>query len=105
MPAGEGLEVDPVADAAEAQLDAVVDEALGTQALAHAGLHEQLRGVVLEHPGADPVLHVVAAARLEDHALDPLELEQPAEREPGRTGPDDGDLRALLRRHGATLPE
>ena len=63
------------------------------QPLADAGLDEQVGGSLLEHAGADAVLDVLAAAVLEHDRLDPLALEQPRERQPGRAGADDPDLR------------
>ena len=45
-------------------------------------------------PARIAVLDVVAAAVLEHDRLDPLPLEQPGERQPGRAGADDADLRA-----------
>ena len=78
--------------AVEAQLDAVVHEALALEALAHAHLLQQVDGALLEHAGADALLDVLAVARLEHHRVDPGAVEQLAEHEAGGTGPDDADL-------------
>ena len=59
-----------------------------------AGLHEEVDDRLLEDPCTDARLDVVAAPVLEDHRIDALELEEVAERESGRTGADDADLRA-----------
>src|SRR5581483_5806085 len=93
-PAGEVAERDPVPLAVELERDAVVDEALSLQALPDAGLAQQVDRALLEHAGADPRLAVLAAARLDDHRLDPGELAQPPEREPRGPRPDDADLGA-----------
>src|SRR5205814_2452887 len=50
---GEPLEVDAKAPPGEGKLEAPVDEALGAQALADAGLVEQIRAALLEQSGAD----------------------------------------------------
>ena len=55
---------------------------------------EQVGRALLEHARPDPLLDVLAAAVLEHDRLDPGLLEQPAERQPGRAGADDPDLRA-----------
>ena len=80
--------------AVELELDPVVDDPLAQHAVSHAGLDEEIRRPLLEHAGADPVLDVVAAPVLEDDGFDPLELEQPGQRQPGRPGADDRHLRA-----------
>ncbi len=80
------------------ELDARVDEPFASQPLPHAGVLEQLRDVVLEDARPDPGLDVLPAAVLEDHGLDPRAVQQPAEREPRRTGADDPDL-GPRRRH------
>ena len=96
-----------VALAVELQVDAVVDDALAVHALADARVAQELDRALLEHARADAVLDVFAAAVLEDDALDPRDLEQPREREPGRAGADDPDLRPhspSLRRARAGRP-
>ena len=80
--------------AVELELDPVVDDPLALQPLADAGRDEQVDRALLEHPGADPLLDVLAAAALEHDRLDPRLLEQAAERQAGRAGADDPDLGA-----------
>jgi hypothetical protein len=87
-----------VALVVEDQLDAVVEEALAVHALPHAGGVEQVRRPLLEDPGALALLDVLARLALEDHGLDALELEQPAEHEAGGPCSHDPDLGA--RGHG-----
>ncbi len=91
-PAGQRAQVDAVALAVEAQLDPVVDEPLAVQPVAQAGVGQQLDRALLEHPGAHPLLHVLAAARLEHDRPDPLEVEEVRQEQAGRPGPDDSDL-------------
>jgi hypothetical protein len=54
---------------------------------------QQVGDALLEHAGTDPPLAVLTASRLEDDRLDALQLEQPAERQPGGACADDPDLR------------
>ena len=76
------------------ELDPRVDEALTAHSRPDAGSVEQLGDVVLEDAGPHPRLDVLAAARLEDHRVDPLAMEEVTEREARGTGADDPDLRA-----------
>ena len=93
-PVGEVAQRDPVALAGELELDPVVDEPLALQPLAGARLHEEVDDRLLDDPCTDTRLDVLAAPVFEDHRVDALELEEVAEREPGRAGADDPDLRA-----------
>ena len=79
----------------ELQLDAVVDEPFSLEPLPHADLRQQVDGALLEHPGADALLDVLAASVLEDDRVDGLEMEKVRQNEPGGTGTDDPDLGAL----------
>ena len=54
---------------------------------------EQVDRALLEDAGADPVLDVLAAARLEDDRLDALQLQELRQRQTGRARADDADLR------------
>ena len=69
--AGEHGEVDVVPFAVEAQLDAVVDQALGLQPLGGTALAQSVHRALLQHPGALPLLDVRAAPALQDDAVDP----------------------------------
>jgi len=81
---------------AEAQFDAVVDQALALQPLAHAGLHEQIHRALLEDAGAHAMLDVVAAPRFDDHRLDALPVQQVGKQQSRGTRTDDADLRTHL---------
>ena len=82
-----------VALAVELEVDAAVDDALTVEPLRHACVAQEVDRALLEHAGADPLLHVLARAVLEDDRLDPRAGEEPREREPGRPRTDDCDLR------------
>src|SRR5215213_8292981 len=75
-PAGEVGEVDAVADPAEAQLDPVVDRPLPVHSLPHARLAQELRGGVLQHPGPDGGLDLLAASELEHHRFYALQVQE-----------------------------
>ena len=66
------------------QVDAVVAQALPVQPLPHAGLGEQVDRALLEDPGADAGLHVVARPVLEDHRVDAAYGEQLGEQQARR---------------------
>ena len=97
-PPGEVAQRDAVALAVELQLDAVVDEALALHALADAGRGEQVDRALLEHAGADALLDVLAAARLEHDRLDALRAAGGcASMRPAGPAPTIADLRAHQR--------
>ena len=89
--------------AVEAQLDAVVHEPLGVHARAEPDLVHQVHRRLLEHARAHALLHVLAVARLEDHRLDPPQLEQPAEHQPGGPASDDRHLGTHSGKHTDTV--
>ena len=93
-PVGEVAQRDAVPLACELQLDAVMDEALALQALARAGLDEEVDDRLLEDARADACLDVLAAPVFEDHRVDVLAVQEVSERESGRACADDPDLRA-----------
>ena len=99
--AGQIAQRDPVALAAEPQLDAVVDQPLAVHPLAEPDLVHQVHRRLLEHARAHALLHVLAVARLEDHRLDAPQLQQPAEHQPGGAASDDRHLGT----HGPSIPD
>ena len=72
----------------------MVHDPLPRQPPAGADRGQEVGRALLQNPGTDPVLDVLAAAILEHHRFDPLVLEDPGQREPGRARADDPDLRA-----------
>ena len=93
--AGQVGEVEVMTAPGEAQIDAVVDEPFASHARTDAQRVEQIDRAVLEHAGADALLAVLAAARLENDRRDPGPAQQQRQDQTGRTGADDPDLRAL----------
>src|SRR5918999_846490 len=91
--AGELVEGDAVSLAAEAQLDAVVHEALAFQTLADAHLDQEVHRALFEHARANPALDVLAVAVLEDDGVDALEVQQVSEHETRRARADYPNLR------------
>ena len=72
----------------------MVHEAFAPQSLVEAGSSEQVNGSLLEHPGSDSLLDVLAASRLENHGLNSAQVEQVCEEEPRRPGTHDSNLRS-----------
>ena len=65
-----------MSDATKGQLDAVVDQALAMQPRGDSGLFQQRDRSLLEHPGTDPLQHIVAALPFDDDRLDAVPVEQ-----------------------------
>src|SRR5437762_4651308 len=80
--------------AIEAQLDAVMCQALALQTRANAGLHQQVDGALLQNAGANTRLDVVSGADFQNNGFDSLQLEKMGERQTGGTRSDNADLRA-----------
>jgi hypothetical protein len=93
-----------VAAPVEAQLDAVVDDALAVQALGHAHRAQQVDGALLEHACPDALLDILAAAGLEDDRVDALPMQQVRKRQTRRPSADDRYLRAHRRERSVTGP-
>ena len=85
------------------QVDAAVLVALALEPVGQPDLAQQVDGRLLEDAGADPGGDVLLRPGLDHHRLDALAVEQVGEQHPGRPGPDDRDLGALLR-HGSSTP-
>jgi hypothetical protein len=71
-----------------------VDEPLAIHSLAEADGSEEIDGSLLEHACAKPFLDVCTVASLDDDGVDAVTVQQVAEGESGRSGADDGNLRA-----------
>ena len=91
--AGQLVERDPVPLVLRLELDAGVHQPFAPHPLSHAGALEELGHVVLQHTCPNPGLDVLAAPALQDHRVDPVQVEQLRQREPRRPGADDPDLR------------
>ena len=90
--AGEVGQRDAVAPPVEAQQDAVVHEPLAREPLADADVAQQIDGALLQHARAHSLLHVRAAAILEDDRLDAYPVEQPRQHQARGPRADDRDL-------------
>lgn len=95
VPAGEGLEVDPVIAAIEAQQNAVMTDAVLLHAGSDTDLGEQGFRGVFEEAGADAGFDVFAGVALKHDGVDAAQIQQMREEKAGRAGTDDGDLGAL----------
>jgi hypothetical protein len=94
LAAGQPVQVDAMAAAGPADLDAAVHQPLGVQARADARLVQHVHRALLQHAGADAPEHVVRGPLLEDHVVDVGALQQLPQQQARRAGADDGDLGA-----------
>jgi hypothetical protein len=78
--------------AGELELDSLVDEPLALKPLPDPDLAQQVDSALLEDAGANSLLDVLAAPVLQDDGVDPLQMEELRQHEPGGTGTDDPDL-------------
>ena len=81
-----------MAPAFEAELDAVVDQPLGLDAICQARRAEDIDDALLEDARAHARDHILLGAILEHDRLDALLVEKMGEQQPGRSGADDADL-------------
>jgi hypothetical protein len=77
------------------QLDAVMHQAIATQALGNAGLLEQSDRALFEHPRPGAPFNMVARPRFEDDAFDAVHAEQAGKQQSRRPRADDADLRTF----------
>ncbi len=89
---------------AEAQLEAVVDDALVLQPLGEPHGAQQVDRALLQHARPHALLHVLARTVLEDHRLDPALVQQMRENEARGTCSDDSHLRAHQGRGSGRSP-
>ena len=90
--ADQRLEFDAVQFAIDADIDAAVALTLALHARADADIDQKFGGPMLDQPGADAVLDVIAAAVLDDDGFDALQMQQPRQHQAGRPGSDNSDL-------------
>ena len=83
-----------MAAAVEGQLHAFVDQPLAREALADAGLGQQVDRALLEQTGADAGAQILGRAPLQHDRLDAGQSQQPRQQQAGRPAADDSDLRA-----------
>src|SRR5688572_26053046 len=90
-------EIDPVALPLKAEVDPVVAKSAALDARANAHGHQQIDRTLLEHAGAHSVDDMIAAAVLDHHRVDAVQMQQLGEQQPRGTGTNDADLRAMVR--------
>jgi hypothetical protein len=103
----EMLEVDPVALAPEAQLDALVLGAMGQDATVDAGIGEEPDAVLLQDARPMGVLDLMSSTGVDGDRVDAALRQEVREHEAGGTRADDTDDRRLLdglRSHTSCLP-
>ena len=65
---------------------------LAQHPFAHLRLQEQIDGSLFQNTGANAADNVLAAAALEHHVVDAMQVQQLREQQSGRSGADDCDL-------------
>ena len=78
--------------AVEAEIVPVVEHGLARHPLADPGLGEHVARPLLDQAGADALLDIVAAAVLDDDRVDPLQMQEMRQHQPGWARTDDSDL-------------
>ena len=84
--------VDAMASSLEAQFDAAMDQAFSPHAIAHARFVQQVHRSLFKNTGADPLLDVLSALRLDNDGVDAREMKQVGEDEACWSGADNADL-------------
>ena len=102
--AREAREIDAEAPAVDGQFDAFMHQPLAMQSFGDTGLLEQPHRSLFEHARAHAGFDIGPGAGFEDHAVDPVGLQQPGEQETGRPRANNADLRPLLARHLLPTP-
>src|SRR5262245_42913940 len=92
--AGERLEIDAMAHPFDADLRSVVNQSIAVQAVADAGLLQELHRSLLDQTGANPFQHVVRRMPFENDIVDAMAVQKLPEQQARRAGADDRDLRA-----------
>ena len=93
---GQPAQIDTMAAAAEAQLEAVMGQSDPLQPLADSRFNHQVDGALLEQAGANPLLHISPTASLEHDRLDPRQVQQVRQHQARRARADNADLCAQL---------
>jgi hypothetical protein len=86
------MHVDVMARATEADVDAVVDEALALHAVAESDGVQKISRALFEDAGADAVDNVFLAAGFEDDGVDAVQMQKMSEQETGRAAAYNSNL-------------
>jgi hypothetical protein len=92
LPAGQFREVDAMAGAAEAKLDAVMHQAFALQASSDTGLDQQIDCALLENASANALLDVFTRVSFQNDRINALQMKKVRKRESSGTCSDDSDL-------------
>src|ERR1700733_11805489 len=85
--------------AIDADLHAVMDQAVAMHALPDTGFVEQIHGDLLDDAGTDAAKHIVRSLPLQDHIRDAMAMQKLPEQQACRARSDDGDLRSHSLKH------
>src|SRR6185503_6031513 len=99
--AGELRHIDAVTASLKTDVQLVVAQPTAADAGTDAHGRQEVDGALLQHARAHAIDHVIARTVLQDDRVDPVEVQQVPEQEPGRTGADDSYLGRV---NGHNLP-
>lgn len=100
-PAGQFVHIDAMALPVKTQLDAVMNQPLAAQALAHSRRVEQIHCALFEHSGAVALFHVLASLRLDYDGLNSFQMKQVREQKTGGSRPNDAYFCVQCRHNSA----
>src|ERR1700690_2228849 len=88
------LKINPMAFAAEAQLNAVMCQPFALHAITYAGFAQDVYSALLQHTRTHAVFHVLARVAFQYHRFDPLQVQKMRKRKPCRARADYSHLGA-----------
>jgi hypothetical protein len=90
----QGLEIDAMEVAVDADVDPPMQHALALQALAYSYISKQVGSPMLDQSRADSVLDIIAAAIFDDDRFNALQMQQSCQHQTGRPCSDNSNLSA-----------
>ena len=91
---GQALQIDPKQLAVQRQVEAVVRQAFGLQALIDTHAGQEINGRAFQDAGAYAALHIGPVALFQDDARDPVNVQKLRQQQTGGARANDGDLGA-----------
>jgi hypothetical protein len=89
---GQFSHVDAMPTPVESEPDAIVPQSLALEAIADAGIDQQVNGPLFENARSNALLDVLSAAAFENDRLNAREMQKMREHQAGGTGADNANL-------------
>src|ERR1019366_5562919 len=102
--AGQRLEIDAMADAAELNFGSIMDQAFVAHTHAGAGLLDQCNRALLENARPNAAAHIILGLLLKNNRINSGPVQQLTQQETGRARPYDDDLCSHVTRFSWLLP-